>query len=478
MPENSLSQKIAAVLDDARSESGATSIGWAAFTPDGVVASGNDDTVFRMASITKQFTAAAVLGLVHQLIPAQRPLSLETTVAEYLPHADPAIAQATVADLLTMTSGLPNDDAWADRMESMSTQQFREIVAGPLFLAAPPQETFTYSNLGYSILGQAIEWAAGRPLQEVITHHVLRPAGMAQATLDYTEVPSERLATGLHRRSPAQPIPAPLTGPGAFTPMAGLCTSTQELARWGMLMLSAWEDTSAWAKVRKQLQQPRVMLHPSSVEGRAISSAYGYGLFIREEENYGRSVGHAGGYPGYGSHIQWHPNAKIGVAVAGNTTYFPAQKYALRILRAWQDSEAYTPPPIPFMGERPVTGLPVTEHARAVADQVTALIHTWDDAVAEQIFSPNMDLDWDRATRRDMLQHFAAAADTITGPYWISPVQAHWRAQTTGEEPEPSLPVLRMQLNPLGQIEILHLQEKDEGGSTHGSLSWAHKPEN
>ena len=118
------------------------------------------DTVFRIASMTKSFTAAAVL-----LLRDEGRLRLDDPVADHLPVAraldHDGMAPVTIRDLLTMGGGLATDDPWGDRQESLPLDQFDALVAGGFSVCWPPRTTFEYSNTGYALLGR-VDRGCGR----------------------------------------------------------------------------------------------------------------------------------------------------------------------------------------------------------------------------------------------------------------------------------------------------------------------------
>ena len=114
----------------------------------------DEDSVFRIASMTKSFTAATVM-----LLRDDGLLGLDDPVADWLPDVDlrgptadsPAI---TIRHLLTMSAGLPTDDPWGDRQQALPLDAFAELLAQRPTFAWPPGTQFDYSNLGYGVLGR------------------------------------------------------------------------------------------------------------------------------------------------------------------------------------------------------------------------------------------------------------------------------------------------------------------------------------
>src|SRR5262245_1922255 len=120
------------------------------------------DSIFRIASMTKSFTAATLLTLRDE-----GRLRLDDEVATYVPqlagwrHPAADAPAITIRHLLTMTTGLPTDDPWGDRQQGLPIDAFvRLLAAGPTF-AWTTGTQFDYSNLGYGILGRVVTAASG-----------------------------------------------------------------------------------------------------------------------------------------------------------------------------------------------------------------------------------------------------------------------------------------------------------------------------
>src|SRR5215212_11993525 len=139
-------------------------------------------SIFRIASMTKSFTAATVLSLRDD-----GRLALDDRIDRYVPElaglryptADsPPI---TIRHLLTMTAGFPTDDPWGDRQQNLDLEAFSRLLAGGLSFAWAPGTRFEYSNLGYGILGRLITNVAGREYKDVVRERLLHPLGMTSS---------------------------------------------------------------------------------------------------------------------------------------------------------------------------------------------------------------------------------------------------------------------------------------------------------
>jgi CubicO group peptidase (beta-lactamase class C family) len=376
--------------------------GGAGTTRDGEERLPDAGSVFRIASMTKSFTASTVL-----LLRDEGRLRLDEPAAAYvpelagwrLPTADSA--PVTVRQLLTMSSGLATDDPWGDRQQGLPLDRFAELLAaGPSF-AWPPGTVFDYSNLGYGILGRVITNVAGREYREVVRDRFLVPLGMTSTTYQQDEVPDDHLAHGYVRREDA--FVREGTDPyGALAAMGGVFSCVEDLARWVAGFMDAFparDDAEGGhplrRSTRREMQQvqrvfgPEVPAHAPDAEPMLESGGYGFGLFVHQDLDLGTIVSHAGGYPGFGSHMAWHPGTGLGVIGLGNVRYAPVRPVVDEMLAMLVRAEVAPP--------RRVVPMPVVEAFRTL---VEGLLRHWDDGVADGAFAMNMDLDEPRDLRR------------------------------------------------------------------------------
>jgi D-alanyl-D-alanine carboxypeptidase len=375
------------------------------------------DTVYRIASMTKSFTAAAVLLLRDRhLLDLDEPVG--TYVAELrkldLPTSDaPAL---TSRHLLTMTGGLPTDDPWADRRESMPTDQFSALLKSGFSFIAAPGEMYEYSDLGYAILGRVIEAAASESsYHRFVERELLGPLGMTSTSFDPVAAPT---VTG-YRRTGSEWAAVPRVGPGAFSPMGGLVSSIADIARWVIGFLDAYpprDDGDAHPLARgsrREMQRQHrfvelsTTLDPSASGPRllAASTGYGFGLKVEHFTDHGRVVSHAGGYPGYGSHMRWHPDTGLGVVTLSNATYAGGGLAATHALRALVKNAGTS--------TRPIRPWPSTEQAAEAVGELLAGYESGDALDLQQaraLFADNVELDVPPA---DRLTALARDADLV-----------------------------------------------------------------
>jgi CubicO group peptidase (beta-lactamase class C family) len=178
------------------------------------------ETRFRIASMTKSFTAMAILKLRED-----KRLSLDDSIIKYIPIMSTKLPtdspDITIRHLLTHIGGFPQDDPWADRFLDMGKEDFDTLLSSDLKLANIPGTDFEYSNLGYAILGRIIEVVSGESYQQYITREILKPLDMHDTTFELNDVPSNLLALGYRWEDEKWKL-EPMLHDGAFGAMVSL----------------------------------------------------------------------------------------------------------------------------------------------------------------------------------------------------------------------------------------------------------------
>lgn len=381
---------------------------WGVFDADGLQqlnsAGVAPDAAFRIASCTKSFTAAAVLSLRDEGL-----LGLDDPITRFVPALNlerlPSRGSAvpTLRMLLTMSAGLPTDDPWGDRQESLTADEFDALLSSGVRFESEPGTRFAYSNLGYAILGRAIEVAAGQPYRRVVEQRLLDPLGLAHTGFDESVPAAGGIVTGHHRHAGAWE-PLPLSGPGAFSPIGGLFSTVADLAAWALWLARAFDspaDTDAAdttvlsAASRREMQQ----LHRLDQDATGHPTGYGFGLFVEQYSPTSRVVSHSGGYPGFSAHMRWSLEHRFGVVAFENATYSRVSAVTTEafdaLLAARERSAAATP------------ALALWPETRAAQRSVTDILTAADalaDPLAPALFSENVELDQPLARRRSALR--------------------------------------------------------------------------
>lgn len=344
------------------------------------------DSVFRIASMTKSFTAMAVIRLRDE-----GKLRLDELAEKYvpelasLPYPTKDSARITVRQLLTMSAGFPQDDPWADRQLGASEDQFTAWLKQGISFSNPPGIKFEYSNYGYAILGRIVRNVSGMPYQTYITQNILQPLGMTSSTFDIEQVSPERLAMGYQRDGENWIADQPLKD-GTFGAMGGIFTTITDFAKYMALLLSAYpaRDEADNGPVRRsslrEMQQPWQFNVASSYrptpDAPAInqSAGYGFGLSVGFDSVLGYSVAHGGGLPGYGTFYRILPDLGIGIAAFTNRTYTSVAQLIFNAFVELLKTEGLKPRVLPVAS-------PLTD----VQKGITALYNQWDNAAVQTL---------------------------------------------------------------------------------------------
>jgi CubicO group peptidase (beta-lactamase class C family) len=375
--------------------------GGAGTARDGEEARPDADTVFRIASMTKSFTAATILLLRDEgRLRLDDPVGMHVAALRDWRPLTADAAPATIRDLLTMSAGLATDDPWGDRQQDLPIDAFERLLAEGPSLVRAPGVAFEYSNLGYGILGRVVTAVAGVEYGDAVRARLLGPLGMTASGFAEDVVPAARLAHGYVRRDDRL-VREGRDRYGALASMGGLFSSVRDLSTWVTGWLDAFparDDPEGSQPLRRssrreaqQIQRaipPEVRPQASDAPPSVRGGGYGFGLEVGHDPDLGTFVGHAGGYPGFGSHMAWHPASGLGVVALGNRRYAPMRPAAMEALRALVRAD--------LVPRRRVVPVPAVERAR---DTVEGLLGSWDDAVADALFAINMDLDETRDRR-------------------------------------------------------------------------------
>ena len=313
------------------------------------------ETAFRIASMTKNMTALAVLSLRDA-----GKLALDAPLAEYVPQfaaVKPATrdsAPVTLRHLLSHMAGLVTDDPWGDRVLGMTPAELDAMIANGVLFARPPGLVFEYSNLGYGLVGRAITNVSGMPYQAYIKRTILDPLGMSRTTFDAVSAQSGDYAFG-YRNDAAVWSRERIEPDGEVGAMGGLATTAPDYARYIAFLLSAWpaRDDPETGPVRRSSVREMGLWHaPPHHDDPTRPSppgAYGYGLNNAADFNIGRRLHHAGGLPGYGSHVLTPPDSGVGIFAFGNRTYAPMSKLTLQLAELLRPPARPNPAPSPYM---------------------------------------------------------------------------------------------------------------------------------
>jgi len=372
------------------------------------------DTAYRIASCTKSFTVTALLMLRDAGV-----LDLDTAITDLIPVARLRLPSSdspvpTVRMLMTMSAGLPTDDPWGDRQESLTNDEFDAVLAAGLRFVTVPGTAFEYSNLGYALLGRVIEVVSGRGYRNFVASEVLGPVGLSSTGFDVTVSAPGGLATGYQRVDDAWRA-LPFAGPGAFSSIGGIFSTVSDLTRWMQVFVDAFAADPApagptgrpllAAASRREMQQLQRVIPPGPDSSASGVAGYGLGLFVQHDPRHGHIASHSGGYPGFNSHMRWHPESGLGVVALENATYAGVGTAVTTALDLLLDRAGVV--------RHSAVPWPETLRAKEILD---SLLRRWDDAEALALFADNVVLDEVLDRRRDQIGVAVAAVGGLTSP--------------------------------------------------------------
>lgn len=272
-------------------------------------------TVYRIASISKLFTAVAVLQLRDQ-----GKLQLDDPVAKYLTWFKlkdaPADAQPiTIRHLLVHTAGLPRESAFpywtdfkfpsrADMIKALPTQE----------ASYPPDTKWKYSNLGLALAGEVVAAVSGEPFETYVQKHILDPLGMKSSSIEVTDATKGKLAVGYGRRMPdGSRAVRPFTDTAGIAPAAGLASTVEDLAKFAALQFRDGPAKDGQILKGSTLRDMHRVhwLMPDWKSGRGL----GFHIVHRED---GDLVGHGGWVAGYQTSVYFRPKDKLAVVAMLN----------------------------------------------------------------------------------------------------------------------------------------------------------------
>jgi CubicO group peptidase (beta-lactamase class C family) len=375
------------------------------------------DSVFRIASMTKSFTAVAILKLRDE-----GKLSLDDPAEKYVPEMKALVyptsdsPRITIRHLLSHAEGFPEDNPWGDQQLADTDEQLSALIRNGIPFSNAPGVAYEYSNFGFAILGRIVGTLSGNrgtPTQaytRYVQDHVLKPLGMTSTTLEPSEVPASKLAHG-YRWEDAQWKEEPLLANGSFGSMGGMLTTLSDLGRYVGAFLAAWppRDGAESGPIRRaslremqQVWRPSPATVSSGSGGVQLNAGgYGFGLRISQTCQFPTVVSHSGGLPGFGTLMRWLPEYGVGVIAFGNRTYSGWARTVDASLDALARTGALQP--------RTPQPSPALVSAR---NAVAGLVVKWDDAVADRIAAQNLFLDESRERRRAAIAALVSTTGT------------------------------------------------------------------
>jgi len=369
-------------------------------------------SAFRIASMTKSFTAMAIVklrdeGKLSLNDPASKYIA-QMGKLEYLTSDSPEI---TIMNLLTMTTGFPEDNPWGDRQLDEPDQMLIDLIDAGISFSNPPSYNFEYSNTGYALLGHIISKVSGIPYQEYIKENILKPLSMENTYWEYDSVPADLLVKG-YRWEDDQWKSEPMLHDGSYGSMGGLITTIEDFRKYVSFQLSAWppRNTEDAGPVKRsslrEMQTPQfssLYAKARNFKGDtcAVIYGYGYGLGISKNCNGFKRVSHGGALPGFGSNYVFFPEYGVGIMAFCNLTYTSPWPYS-KIGKLLFETQKLEP-----------RKLPASDILLKRQEQIVHLIQNWDEETEKAILAENFYLDQSRKSQMDHANEVFKKVGTI-----------------------------------------------------------------
>ncbi len=333
---------VAAAAEQHRREEGTPGIALAILTREGALLTRSfgvgdlstglpitDTTRFLAGSISKTFTAAALLQLSEEGL-----VDLNQPVARYLPwfKVRSPYAPITLHHLLTHTAGLPRDRS------DLPSSPYTAVALKDREMSVAPGVRFAYSNIGYQLLSLVAEEVEGRTFAEIITSRVLEPLGLGNTSASVTQEGRLRGATGYQYlfddRPPVPGLPLVASTWGENTAGdANIVTTARDLAVFLRALLN--QGSGPDTRLVRPSTFARMVQRTVSAEELGAGEFYGYGIVLGSREG-DPVLWHSGGMPGFRTMMLGDLDEGLGVIVLMNGPGNPRRlaEYALRALIA------------------------------------------------------------------------------------------------------------------------------------------------
>ena len=264
---------------------------------------------FRIGSLTKQFTAMAVM-----ILQERGKLSVRDSVCKYVPDCPRGWAEITLHHLLTHTSGIQDLLSFPDFQQTMAlpspvAQTVNRFKNKPLDFK--PGTKFKYSNSGYVLLGYIIELVSGRPYEAYLRENIFEPLKMSNSGSDHNDLIIVNRAAGYTKRDGGV-INAPYIDMSIPTGGGSLYSTVEDLFLW---------DQALYTEKLVTKKSLAVMFTPYATADWGDGAAYGW--FVGRDKSNHKYLGFVGGINGFAAQIMRYPDEKLLVVVLSNFSFAP-----------------------------------------------------------------------------------------------------------------------------------------------------------
>lgn len=315
------------------------------------------DTLFRLGSTTKMFTAAALVTLADR-----GKLKLDAPIGEVVAGLNPELARVTAHQLLSQSAGIRDFAApFVSQEDEALGRNVRSWGADVFF--TKPGKIYSYSSPGYWLAGFVSEAVHGKPYADALEELLFKPLGMTRTTLRPLAALTWPLAQGHAVEKDRATVIRPLFNNVAMWPGGSIFSNVNELSRFVIAMLN--DGKLGDQRVLAPLVVAQLPAHQMPLPGEE-DVFYGYGLMSYEQRGV-RLVGHGGASRGYGSTIQMVPASKFAFIILTNKSGETLSRVADRILelgvKLKPESPASAPNTAPLTAAEVADFSGVYEHA-------------------------------------------------------------------------------------------------------------------
>lgn len=406
------------------------------------------NTIQTNGSITKQFTAAAIL-----LLESRGELSVRDSITKYFENVSEEKQDITIHQLLTHSSGLPG--AIGADSDPIGAQAYVDkLMKEPLQFN--PGSNYAYSNSGYSLLGIIVEKITGESYETFLRNKVLLPAGLSETGYFLPDWDMDRMAVGyrngerwgeIYQRSY---LPGRIEdGPSwHYRANGGLLTTVDDMHTWlgtvqghGILdevVVKRW--TTGYVK-----------------ESNGYSN-YGYGLVVYDHNRWGKIITHSGSNRVFEADFVWLPERKLFFYIHGNSSMVRAASQSGNILAAAFDSTFVMPPLVemnvsaqPDIAQQREGVYHVNERSlEMISDDTRLIAKLWGQTVLDIMFRHNDEqrkrfVELNQRTRDAMAKLKNGQEDALAG------------LMHEGEDPIGPANALQRRINQIGNLDSLHV---------------------
>lgn len=280
------------------------------------------DTIYRIGSITKMFTAV----MLEQLVEAKK-VHLSDPVEKYFPEVKmvqdrfPDAPPITLIQLATHTSGLGREPDNTETYVTGAVKDWEKTLIAALphtHYIFEPGTRFSYSNIGYAILGAALSRAAGEPYLDYIPKHIFQPLGMTHSALEYNSSVAAHLAKGYALMGPNGGVDSVIAqrenenGRGYKTPNGAIYTTVGDLAHFASFLMGQGPETALKVATLEMFQMQLIV--PANLE---LTGGYGIGFQVERRPNY-VEFGHGGAVAGYTASLLMNRKTGVGAIALSN----------------------------------------------------------------------------------------------------------------------------------------------------------------